>query len=44
VKEAINSSLVTQRQADSYKSALADIIAELKKQAEIKVFDDNLNW
>jgi parvulin-like peptidyl-prolyl isomerase len=44
VKEAINATLVNQRQADSYKSALADIIAELKKQAEIKVFDDNLNW
>ena len=44
VKEAINASLVTQRQADAYKAALADIIAELKKQAEIKVFDDNLSW
>jgi len=44
VKEAINASIVSQRQADSYKAALADIIAELKKQAEIKVFDDNLNW
>jgi parvulin-like peptidyl-prolyl isomerase len=44
VKEAINASLVTQRQADAYKAALADIIADLKKQAEIKVFDDNLTW
>ena len=44
VKEAINASLVTQRQADAYKGALADIVAELKKQAEIKVFEDNLNW
>ena len=44
VKEAINASLVTQRQADAYKAALADIVAELKKQAEIKIFDDNINW
>jgi len=44
VKEAINATLVTQRQADSYKAALSDIVAELKKQAEVKVFDDNINW
>jgi parvulin-like peptidyl-prolyl isomerase len=44
VKEAINATLLSQRQADSYKTALSDIVAELKKQAEIKVFDDNLNW
>ncbi len=44
VKEAINASIVSQRQQDSYKAALADIIADLRKQAEIKVFDDNLNW
>ena len=44
VRDAINSTLVSQRQADSYKSALQDIVVDLKKQAEIKVFDDNLNW
>ena len=44
VKEAINASIVTQRQADAYKAGLSDIVAELKKQAEIKVFDDNINW
>jgi len=44
VKEAINATLVSQRQAESYKAALTDIVAELKKQAEIKVFDDNLTW
>jgi parvulin-like peptidyl-prolyl isomerase len=44
VKEAINTSIVTQRQADAYKTALADITAELKKQADVKVFDDNISW
>jgi parvulin-like peptidyl-prolyl isomerase len=44
VKDAINATLVNQRQADNYKAALSDIMAELKKQAEIKVFDDNINW
>jgi len=44
VREAINASLVSQRQADSYKTALQDIVVDLKKQAEIKIFDDNLNW
>jgi foldase protein PrsA len=43
VREAINNTLVTQKQADSYKAALTDIVADLKKQAEIRVFDDNIN-
>lgn len=44
VRDAINSTLLSQRQADTYKAALQDIVNDLKKQAEIKVFDDNLNW
>jgi peptidyl-prolyl cis-trans isomerase SurA len=44
VHDAINQTLIAQRQADAYKSALADIIADLKKQAEIKIFDDNISW
>jgi parvulin-like peptidyl-prolyl isomerase len=44
VKEAINATIVTQRQGDAYKAALAEITDGLKKQAEIKVFDDNINW
>ncbi len=43
VHDGINNTLVTQRQADSYKAALGDIVGDLKKQAEIKIFDDNLN-
>jgi parvulin-like peptidyl-prolyl isomerase len=44
VKQAINNILGNQRQTEAYKKASSDIVAELKKQAEIKVFDDNLNW
>jgi parvulin-like peptidyl-prolyl isomerase len=43
VHDAINNTLITQRQADSYKTALTDIVGDLKKQGEIKIFDDNLN-
>ncbi len=44
VREAITSNIVTQRQADAYKTAMADIIADARKQAEVKIFDDNINW
>ena len=42
VRVAINQQLVSQRQADAYKSGLNDIVADLKKQAEIRIFDDNI--
>lgn len=42
VKEAIRQQLVAQRQAAAYKGGLDDLVAALKKQAEIKIFDDNL--
>jgi parvulin-like peptidyl-prolyl isomerase len=44
VHDAINQTLVAQKQADSYKAALSDIVGDLKKQAEVKVFDDNISW
>jgi peptidyl-prolyl cis-trans isomerase SurA len=44
VHDAISQTIVAQRQADSYKTALTDIITDLKRQAEIKVFDDNISW
>jgi hypothetical protein len=44
VKEVISANIVSQRQSEGYKTALADIIGDLKKQAEIKIFDDNLSW
>jgi len=42
VRDAINQQLMAQRQADAYKSGLSDIVADLKKQAEIRIFDDNI--
>jgi parvulin-like peptidyl-prolyl isomerase len=44
VRDAINQQLVSQRQADAYKNGLNDLVVELKKQAEIKIFDDNIAW
>ncbi|HET6450071.1 MAG TPA: peptidylprolyl isomerase, partial [Spirochaetia bacterium] len=44
VHDAINQNIVAQKQADAYKAALADIIADLKKTAEVKIFDDNISW
>ncbi len=42
VKDAIRQQLVAQRQAAAYKTGLDDLVADLKKQAEIKIFDDNI--
>ncbi len=44
VREIIKSSLTVQRQTDAIAAALNIIVADLKKQAEIKTFDDNLGW
>ena len=44
IHDAISQNIVAQKQADNYKSALGDIIADLKKTAEVKIFDDNISW
>jgi peptidyl-prolyl cis-trans isomerase SurA len=44
VKDFIKSKLLMQRQNDTFTKALTDIVAALRKQAEIKVFDENLSW
>ncbi len=44
VRDYIKSNLGMQRQRDSIAKALDELVVDLKKQAEIKVFDDNLNW
>ena len=33
-----------QRQNEALSTALTAIVADLKKQAEVRVFDDNLSW
>ena len=44
VREVIKSSLTVQGQTDAISKVLNGVVADLKKQADIKVFDDNLNW
>lgn len=44
VREIIKSSITVQRQTDAIQAALVQIVADLKKTAEIKVFDANLTW
>jgi parvulin-like peptidyl-prolyl isomerase len=44
VRDAIKATLAQQRQGDTLQAALNDIVLDLKKQAEVKFFEDNLNW
>ncbi len=44
VRDYIKANLNMQRQRDAVAKALDDIVADLKKQAEIRIFSDNLNW
>jgi len=44
LREYIRGNLTIQRQNDTLGSALSAIIADLRKQAEIKYFDENLSW
>jgi parvulin-like peptidyl-prolyl isomerase len=44
LREAIKATLTQQRQAEALQAALTDIVTELKKSAEVKIFDDNLAW
>ena len=44
LRDAIKATLTQQRQAETLQTALTDIVAELKKSAEVKIFDDNLAW
>jgi parvulin-like peptidyl-prolyl isomerase len=44
VREIIKSSLTVQRQTDAIAAALNVIVADLRKQAELKIFDENLGW
>jgi peptidyl-prolyl cis-trans isomerase SurA len=44
VREVISRQLVAQRQNDALKKALDDLVAALRKQADIKIFDDNIAW
>ncbi len=44
VRQEISAQLLLKKQADLYQQVLQDLLAELKKKAEIKTFEDNLTW
>ncbi len=44
VREYIKALLLNQRQNDAMTTAANDLVADLKKQAEIHTYDDNLSW
>jgi peptidyl-prolyl cis-trans isomerase SurA len=44
VRQEISAQLLLKKQADLYQQVLQDMLAELKKKAEIKTFEDNLTW
>ena len=44
VREQISAQLLQQKQAEFYQKALLDLLEELKKKAEIRIFEENLSW
>ncbi len=44
VREQIRDQLLQRKQAEYYQQALLDLLDELKKKAEIRVFEENLSW
>jgi peptidyl-prolyl cis-trans isomerase SurA len=44
VRQEISAQLVMRRQTEIYQKVLMELLGELKKKAEIKVFEENLSW
>ncbi len=44
VRQEITAQLTLKKQAEMYQQVLLDLLAELKKKAEIKKFEENLTW
>jgi parvulin-like peptidyl-prolyl isomerase len=44
VRDQISAQLLQQKQAEFYQQALMDLLADLKKKAEIRIFEENLSW
>ena len=44
VREQISAQLLQQKQAELYQTVLLDLLDELKKKAEIRIFEENLSW
>jgi len=44
VRQEISAQLVLKKQTDIYQKVLMELLDELKKKAEIRVFEENLTW
>ncbi len=44
VRDEVRAQLLQRKQAELYQKALLEIVDELKKKAEIKIFEQNLTW
>jgi len=44
VRDQIRNYLVSNSQQKAFQKALGEVVKELKSEAEIKIFDENLNW
>ena len=44
VRDEVRAQLLQRRQAEIYQKALLELVGELKKKAEVKIFDQNLTW
>lgn len=44
VRDQVSAQLMQRKQAELYQQALLELIDELKKRAEIKIFEENLTW
>ncbi len=44
VRQEISAQLMLKKQAEIYQQVVEELLAELKKKAEIKKFEDNLTW
>ena len=44
VRDEIKAQLMQRKQAEYYQKALLELLEELKKKAEIKIFENNISW
>ena len=44
VRQEISAQLVLKKQSEIYQKALMEVLADLKKRAEIRIFEENLSW
>jgi peptidyl-prolyl cis-trans isomerase SurA len=44
VRQQISAQLLQRKQAEYYQQALMELIGEVKKKADVKIFEENLTW